>query len=580
MTIKELKKLKESENKVEFKEAKGGNFAFNGGSRINPKERRRSILGYVTAFANEGGGYLVFGMTDKYPHEVVGSSQAQGSIGKLEQDIYAETRIRIEAFELFENDKRLLIISIPSRPFGKVYKFEDVALMRVGEELLPMSDEQYLKIIQEQEPDFSERICEGLTIDHLDETAIDKMKEAYARKQGNPQFLTLSNEQALRDLNLKTGNKLTNATLILLGKAEAILKFLPQSQLIFEYRNSSAKIIFDNRTVFSEAYFTLIDKIWNTINLRNDSVPVQEGPYVFNIPYFNHEVIREALNNAVAHRDYRRTSEIVIKQYPNELVITNPGGFPPGVTIDNLLTVNSTPRNRLLADVLAKTGIVERAGQGVDKMFYQCLSEAKLAPDYSLSDDFQVELHLSAIVEDKAFALFIHHIQKERETYSKLSVQEIIALNNIRKNQTKNTIHVNVLAKLEKDGLIEKIGKTNKQKIVLSKEYYSFTDNKGTYSKEKPIDEFQISVLVVKYFQEFETAKMSDFVKIFDKLLTREQVKYAIYNLTENGIIIKSGEGRNTEYRFNMNFKDAQKMLERIVELGVEEMKKRGEMKD
>ena len=205
MTIEELILLKETENKVEFKEAKGGNFSYNGGGRVSPQERRRCILGYVTAFANEGGGYLVLGVHDTYPHKIVGTSQCKDATGKLVQEVYRDTKIRIEASELFDQDnKRVLVIYIPSRPAGKVYKFEDVALMRVGEELLPMSEQQYLKIIQEQEPDFTERICEGLTYHDLDPGAILKLKESYAKKQDNPQFLTLSDEQALQDLSLIT----------------------------------------------------------------------------------------------------------------------------------------------------------------------------------------------------------------------------------------------------------------------------------------------------------------------------------------------------------------------------------------
>src|SRR5687768_12185969 len=100
MTLSEIIRLKETENKVEFKEAKGGNFAYNGGSRIDAKERRRCILGYVTAFANESGGHLVFGVSDKYPHTIVGTSQCIGAIGKLAQDIYRDTKIRVEVQEL------------------------------------------------------------------------------------------------------------------------------------------------------------------------------------------------------------------------------------------------------------------------------------------------------------------------------------------------------------------------------------------------------------------------------------------------------------------------------------------------
>ena len=92
----------------------------------------------------------------------------------------------------------------------------------------------------------------------------------------------------------------------------------------------------------------MIDQLWHDINLRNDKIDVNEGSYIFNIPFFNEEVIREAINNAVAHRDYRRTSETFILQYQDKLVIKNVGGLPLGITQKNLLQVQSTPRNKLL----------------------------------------------------------------------------------------------------------------------------------------------------------------------------------------------------------------------------------------
>lgn len=579
MTIEELILLKETENKVEFKEAKGGNFSYNGGGRVSPQERRRCILGYVTAFANEGGGYLVLGVHDTYPHKIVGTSQCKDATGKLVQEVYRDTKIRIEASELFDQDnKRVLVIYIPSRPAGKVYKFEDVALMRVGEELLPMSEQQYLKIIQEQEPDFTERICEGLTYHDLDPGAILKLKESYAKKQDNPQFLTLSDEQALQDLSLITNSKITYAALILVGKESAIKKFIPQATINLEYRNSLTQINFDNRLIFSEPYFLTNEKLWDAINQRNGKVPVQQGPFIFDIPFFNKEVIREALNNAVAHRDYRKSSEVLIKQFPHELHITNPGGFPFGVNLQNLLTVNSTPRNRLLSDVLAKTGIVERSGQGIDKIYYQSISEAKPEPDYTKSDDFQVELRLSGIVEDKAFALFIRQIQTSRKVDEKLSVQEIISLNRIRKGENKNELDSTILKKMEKEGLIERVGKTNSQKIILSKEYFVFTGKQSEYSEGMPIDNFQIGIIILKHVQEFGKGKMKEFEFLLRKFMTRAQVKYAIGKMVEQGILDKKGEGKTTEYYAGKQMEEGMKVFQRAVELGFKEMQRLGEL--
>ncbi|MBK7381230.1 MAG: putative DNA binding domain-containing protein [Ignavibacteriales bacterium] len=579
MTIKDLIKLKETENKVEFKEAKGGNFSYNGGSRTLPQDRRRCILGYITAFANEGGGHLVLGVHDAFPHKIVGTTQCLNATGKLEQDIYRDTKIRVIVSEMFdENDLRVLWISIPSRPTAKVYKFEDVPLMRVGEDLLPMSDEQYLKIINEQEPDFSEKICKDLNFDDLDLQAVSKLKEAYSIKQDNHQFISLSNEQALSDLGLIKGNHITYAALILVGKVSAIKNFLPQAVVSLEYRNTLTQINFDNRQIFAEPYFLSIEKLWDAINQRNGKVPVQQGPFIFDIPFFNKEVIREALNNAVAHRDYRKGSEVVIKQFPNEMHVINPGGFPSGVTLQNLLTVNSTPRNRLLSDVLAKTGMVERSGQGVDKIFYQSISEAKPEPDYSKTDDFQVELRLSAIVEDKAFALFIRQIQQNKKDDEKLSVQEIITLNRIRKGVDKYNLDAIVLKKLLKEGLVEKVGKTSSQKIILSKEYFIFTDKRAEYSVEKPLDNNQIIFLIIQHLQEFGKAKMGDFETLLQKFMTRDQVRYLVAQLVEQGMLDKEGQLKGTTYKQGIRMEEGTKLVSRAMELGFEEMKKRGEL--
>lgn len=372
-TIEQLKYLKESEDKIEFKRDEQGNLAYDGGTRTKPNERRRCILGYVTALCNEGGGSLVIGMSDNYPHKVVGTKQSEDAIGELESNIYRDTQIRPQIYELYEDETlkkgRVLVISVPSRPVGQVFKFEDVPLMRVGEELKPMSNEVFFSILQEQEPDFSATIAEGVSIADLDEEAIKILRQKYFAKHKNTNFLTLETTQVLSDLQLIKGGKVTFAALILLGKKEKIKEFLPQASVILEYRKAENLIAYDNRQIYCEPFYKMIELLWHDINLRNDKIDINENSYIFNIPFFNEEVIREAINNAIAHRDYKRTSEIVIKQYPQKMIIMNAGGFPLGVEIDNLLRVQSTPRNRLLADVLAKTGIVERSGQGIDKIF-------------------------------------------------------------------------------------------------------------------------------------------------------------------------------------------------------------------
>lgn len=582
-SIEQLKYCKESEDKVEFKKGEHGNVAYDGGSRLKPSERRRCILGYVTALCNEKGGSLVIGMEDKYPHKVVGTRQNENSTGELEANIYRDTGIRPKIYELYEDEAekkgRVLVIDVPSRPAGTVFKFEDVPLMRVGEELKPMSDEVYLSIIQENEPDFSQQICRDATLDELDPDALSVLKEKYAKKQNNPIFLTLSNRQILSDLQLITDEGVTNAAVILLGKEDFIKRVYPQASVMLEYRHSESQITFDNRISYSQPFFIMIDRLWHDIDLRNGKFQIKEGPYIFDVPYFNEEVIRESINNAITHRDYTRHSETVIKQYPQKLIVTNAGGFPHGVTIDNILTVPSTPRNRLLADVLSKTGIVERSGQGIDKIFYRTLSEGKEAPDYSGSDAFNVELILSAIIQDKAFALFIESVQQNLAEDNKLSVFEIVVLDKIRRNEKTTALDKAVIKQLMDRNLIEKRGKTNGIHYILCRSYYEFTGNTAESSKKSDWNTSQVTSIIIPFLTKYNKAKMGDFVKLLDGHLTRRQVRVYIQHMVDQNILTASGKGYGTYYEISNNYKRNSVLIDKAFILGIEELKKRGELK-
>ena len=580
-TIEQLKYLKESEDKIEFKRAEQGNLAYDGGTRTKPNERRRCILGYVTALCNEGGGSLVIGMSDNYPHKVVGTKQSEDAIGELESNIYRDTSIRPHIYELYENESsktgRVLVISVPSRPVGQVFKFEDVPLMRVGEELKPMSNEVFFSILQEQEPDFSATIAEGVSIADLDEEAIKILRQKYFAKHKNTNFLTLETTQVLSDLQLIKGGKVTFAALILLGKKEKIKEFLPQASVILEYRKAENLIAYDNRQIYCEPFYKMIELLWHDINLRNDKIDINENSYIFNIPFFNEEVIREAINNAIAHRDYKRTSEIVIKQYPQKMIIMNAGGFPLGVEIDNLLRVQSTPRNRLLADVLAKTGIVERSGQGIDKIFKNTLSEGKDAPDYTHSDSFRVELHLSAIIKDKSFAIFLDSEQRDLAEEDRLSVFDVIALNKIRQGFSQE-VEKDIIDKLLRCRLIEKRGKTRGVYYILAKSYYEISGKEAEYSQKNDWDIEQIMLFIMPHLKKFEKAKMKDFAKLLEGYLTRRQVRIAVEKLVDLQYLKKEGEGTGTYYKIAEKYIEDSALMMRALDLGMAEMRKRGEI--
>ncbi len=440
-----------------------------------------------------------------------------------------------------------------------------------------MDDKTYLSIIQEQEPDFSEMVCDGVTIDDLDAVAIEKLKEKYAKKQNNDSFRSLSTKQALSDLRLIDGEKVKNSAVLLVGKEAVLNRVFPQAKVMLEYRSMDAQINFDRRVVFSKPFFLLIDELWSAINERNGTMPVREGAYIFDIPFFNEEVIREVVNNALAHRNYRINSEVVVKLYPHKLVVQNAGGFPNGVTIDNLLTVASTPRNRLLTDVLSKTGIVERSGQGIDKIFLYTLSEGKLKPDYTHSDDFSVTAILSATVENTAFAMYVQTIQQELPDDGKLSVFDVLALCEVR-DGAKCPKDAAIAQKLSKMGYLEKRGKTNAVYYILPRRYYEMTDNIAEYSKITDWDDNQVLAVIAPYLTKYGKAKKADIVKIVGEHLSYKQLRKILDNLLKAGLLRKEGVARNTVYYIGEDYIKESKILDEALKIGLKQMKERGEI--
>ncbi len=574
LTIEQLRIMRESEDHIEFKRCQQGNLSFNGADKQKPSDRRKCILGYVVALANAGGGHLVMGMEDKLPHNVVGTRQNENALGQLENDIYKALQIPVDAYELYdEHNLRVVVVSIPRHPVGKALKYEDVALWRSGEELIPMPDKVMFSILQETDPDYSQAICDGLTINDLDKEAIAILKEKYARKQNNPTFTSLSDYQALSDLKLISGSKVTNAAVLLVGKAEIIEKIFPQAKVQLEFRNIEGQERFDKRLSFLAPFYILIDQLWKAINDRNGSVPVQEGAYMFDIPFFNEEVIREVINNAFAHRDYRLQSEIVIKQFPTKLTVVSPGGFPLGVTLDNILTVSSTPRNRLLADVLALTGIVERSGQGMDVIFRLTLSEGKQMPDYNKTDDYQVVAILSARVKDPGFCLFINSIQQELPENQKLSVFDILTFCDIKDGlQPKDK---EIAKKLLSMGYLEKRGKTSAIRYILPRRYYELTNNLVEYSGLTDWDDQQVLAVLLPFLTKYGKAKKSDIAGVIGSHISETQLRRVIERLSQRGgPLVKTGKTTNTVYSLSPEFRDQMSLLQEATRIGLTQILK------
>ena len=189
---------------------------------------RHSLCGYCIALANERGGKLILGVTDKLPRKVVGTAVFRNT-GKLKSDVFRKISRRIEVEEFEYRGKRVLILDIPARPVGEPLHFEGQYLMRVGEELLPMTSDQIDLILTERRPDWSAQICPQATLDDLDPEAIAMARVNFAKKNSkiSSDVETWSNIVFLNKAKLTVHGNVTNAAVLLLGKAEASVLISP-----------------------------------------------------------------------------------------------------------------------------------------------------------------------------------------------------------------------------------------------------------------------------------------------------------------------------------------------------------------
>lgn len=510
---------------------------------------------YFSALCNEANlkglssAWLVFGVESKN-HLVVGSQfrSNRKHLDSLKKEIadHITSRITfIEIYELNHPEGRVVIFQIPAAPYRIPVSFKGHFYGRDGESLVALNIEEIERIRNGgQSVDFSAKICENLTLSDLDSEAIETLRIKYAREKKNPEFLTKPLNQVLSDLKLMINEKLTYAALILLGTVEAIAREKFHAKVIIEFRNSETESNYDWREPIAGPLFRVIDEAWRVVNNRNSILHVRSGPQISKrIFTFNEDVIREAILNAVTHRDYSIDSEVFVLQFPRQIHIKNPGGFPYGVTAENIVFVSSTRRNGLLADILEKTGMIEQTGQGVDKIYAISLSEGKAEPDYSATDPYQVFLKLDCEMEDSAFHVFIQQNQDSRPDNNKFGYEDIITLYRIKKGVF-NGHRPAVLEKLEREGLIRRDA-GHPERFLLHSSYYDLSDKGLRIGKRyENLTHIEKVLLILQG----NSLKVGDLEKALAGSLSRNPIKFLLKKLVEDGIVQFEGQLRGRKY--------------------------------
>ena len=527
LMIEQLEKLmasKEGEN-LEFKEAK-------------TKYDFEKLVQYCAALANEGGGKILLGITDKRPRTIVGS-QAFKQPERTRAGLIERLHLNIDFSIVIHPAGRVLIFHVPTHPIGNPVKYKGIYWQRQGDSLIAMNEDRLRCIFAETGHDFSADICPGATMDDLDTAAIEDFRQRWINKSGNHGLTTLSQKQLLKDVEALVENKLTYAALILFGTRKALGRYLGQSEVIFEYRSSDASGPAQQRKEFRRGFFGFYDALWELINLRNDIQHFQSGLFVLDVPTFSERVIREAVLNAVSHRDYQLGGSVFIRQYPRRLVMESPGGFPVGINEQNILDRQS-PRNRRIADIFAKCGLVERSGQGMNLMYELCIQESKSTPDFTGSDQYQIVLNLDGEIQDPRFLQFLEKVGKE--TLKLFSTADFLLLDHIHR-ESKIPEHLkNRLQSLVKMGVVERFGRGRGVKYVLSRRYYKMADEKGTYTRKKGLDRETNKALLLKHIKENKTegSRLYELLQVLPALSV-DQVKTLLRVMKAEGLIYVVG---------------------------------------
>ena len=515
------------------------------------KEAQRSfdhekLFCYCVALANEGGGNLVLGVTDRKPRQIVGTSCFNG-LDKIKQDILNKLQFRVEVSEIWVLKKRVLTFFCPPRPIGNPRQYEGRYLMRSGESLVSMTPEVLERIFAEGVPDFSRTTCEGTIQTNLDAEAIAEFRQQWIRKSGNHALGDASDEQLLEDAGLTENGHVTHAALVLLGTPQAVKRLLPQAEVIFEYRNSDSVTEYQDRVEYRAGFFLWRNEIWEKINARNETHSYRDGMFRYDIQAFNEAVIREALLNAVAHREYRHGGSIFVLQFPNRLEVISPGGFPSGITADNI-TYRQDPRNRRIAEALQHCGLVERSGQGADRIFRDCLKAGKNRPDYMDSDDTQVSLVLDGQIRDPHFVKYLARLAGERNM--SLSLGDFLVLDRVRVGEPiPQHLNTRFLALIGK-GVIEKTGRGRGVRYILSRVLYEHVGEAGgAYTRRKGLDESHNQQLVLQHIRSCGSkgATMGEFEQVLPSK-TRPQISALLRRLKTSGRIRVQGRTRGSRW--------------------------------
>ncbi len=375
---------------------------------------RDEYLKVLAAFANTDGGTLIVGVDDN--HNPIGVRNAK----KLLEDIPNKVKDRLGIIPSVEikKEKGKEVIYIAVNPSSVPISFNGRYFVRSGSTNLELSGKELSNFLMKKSgKTWDELPEERATLDDINEKTIEEFKE-YARDR-MPAIARESNYKTiLEKLGVIESGKIKRAAVLLFGKTPQ--RFYPQAQLkigkfLTETELKSTDIVEGN----------LFEQLRNSLDILKTKYLMSnvkfEGMHRRDVLEYPYDALREAIINAMIHRDYASTSAIQIKVYTDKLSIMNEGKLPNEVPVEKLKTNHlSVPRNILLAKVFYLAGFIETWGRGTIKIVENCKKQGLPEPDFNNENGvMEVTLYKDRFTEEYLKKLGLNERQIKAVMYVK-----------------------------------------------------------------------------------------------------------------------------------------------------------------
>jgi len=432
---------------VEFKEAKL-NYSF------------KEIGMYFSALSNEANirdkkeAWLIFGIDNK--KNIIGTEyRKNGGLQDLKKEIVNGTNERLTFMEIYEvtiEGKRVVAMQIPPAICGIPTTWNGAAFAREGEHLSPLPIDKMDLIRSQIGTDWSKQIVEDASIEDLDEDAIQYARTLFIKKQkafskSTELLEKMTDVELLNKAGLLVKGKVTNTALILLGKEESgylFDGFIPRITWTL-YNGDGTVKAYEH---FDMPLLLAVDKVYAKIrNEKYRYIAGQQTLFPDEVDQYAPDVVKEILNNCIAHSNYLLRGKINVEEFEDRLVFLNEGSFIPE-TVEKALEEGYKPpyyRNTFLCHAMVNLYMIDTNAMGIPMMYQIQREKCFPLPSYDLSVPNRVKVTLYGKILDRNYTQLLY-------SNNNLDLQTVFLLDKVQKNERISKAHSDAL---KKAGLVE-----------------------------------------------------------------------------------------------------------------------------